>query len=87
MLERNGDLEDRAALALPGDHGLDVSGTVVATGDGVTDLKVGERVCAWSYHTYAELIADKATFSPKCRRRWTWWMRPPFRSSASRGAN
>ena len=65
MLERNGDLKDRWQLHFPAIIGLDVSGTVVATGDGVTDLKVGERVCGWSYHTYAELVADKASFFAK----------------------
>jgi NADPH:quinone reductase-like Zn-dependent oxidoreductase len=65
MLERNGDLKDRWPLRFPAIIGLDVSGTVIATGDGVTDLKVGERVCAWSYHTYAELVADKATLFAK----------------------
>jgi len=61
MLERNGDLKDRYPMHFPAIIGLDVSGTVVATGDGVAELKVGDRVCAWSYHTYAELVADKAT--------------------------
>jgi NADPH:quinone reductase-like Zn-dependent oxidoreductase len=65
MLERNGDLKDRWPLQFPAIIGLDVSGTVVATGDAVTDLKVGERVCGWSYHTYAELVADKATLFAK----------------------
>jgi NADPH:quinone reductase-like Zn-dependent oxidoreductase len=65
MLERNGDLKDRYPLHFPAIIGLDVSGTVIATGDGVADLKVGERVCAWSYHTYAELVADKATLFAK----------------------
>jgi NADPH:quinone reductase-like Zn-dependent oxidoreductase len=65
MLERNGDLKDRWPLHFPAIIGLDVSGTVVATGDGVTDLKVGDGVCAWSYHTYAELVADKATLFAK----------------------
>ena len=65
MLERNGDLKDRWPMHFPAIIGLDVSGTVVATGDGVTDLKVGDRVCAWSYHTYAELVADKATLFAK----------------------
>jgi NADPH:quinone reductase-like Zn-dependent oxidoreductase len=60
MLERNGDLKNRWPMHFPAIIGLDVSGTVVATGDGVTDLKVGDRVCGWSYHTYAELVADKA---------------------------
>jgi NADPH:quinone reductase-like Zn-dependent oxidoreductase len=64
MLERNGELKDWQ-LQFPAIIGLDVSGTVVATGDGVTDPKVGERVCGWSYHTYAELVADKATFFAK----------------------
>ncbi|MGC1380456.1 MAG: NADP-dependent oxidoreductase [Candidatus Baltobacteraceae bacterium] len=65
MLERNGVLKERWPLSFPAIIGLDVSGTVVATGDGVADLKVGERVCAWSYHTYAELVADKATLFAK----------------------
>jgi NADPH:quinone reductase-like Zn-dependent oxidoreductase len=65
MLERNGDLKDQFPLHFPAIIGLDVSGTVVATGDGVTDLAVGDRVCGWSYHTYAELVADKATFFAK----------------------
>ncbi|HLY01651.1 MAG TPA: NADP-dependent oxidoreductase [Candidatus Cybelea sp.] len=65
MLERNGVLKDRWQLQFPAIIGLDVSGTVVATGDGVTDLKVGERVCGWSYHTYAELVCDKAILFAK----------------------
>ncbi len=65
MLERNGDLKDRWPMHFPAIIGLDVSGTVVATADGVTDLKAGDRVCAWSYHTYAELVADKATLFAK----------------------
>jgi NADPH:quinone reductase-like Zn-dependent oxidoreductase len=65
MLERNGVLKDEFPLHFPAIIGLDVSGTVVATGDGVSDLKVGDRVCGWSYHTYAELVADKAIFFAK----------------------
>jgi NADPH:quinone reductase-like Zn-dependent oxidoreductase len=65
MLERNGVLKDRWPLHFPAIIGLDVSGTVAATGDGVTDLKVGDRVCGWSYHTYADLVADKAAFFAK----------------------
>ena len=65
MLERNGDLKERFPLHFPAIIGLDVSGTVIATGDEVSDLKVGERVCAWSYHTYAELVAGKATIFAK----------------------
>lgn len=65
MLERNGDLKETWTLNFPAIIGLDVSGTVAAAGDGVTDLKVGDRVCGWSYHTYAELVADKATLFSK----------------------
>lgn len=65
MLERNGDLKDHWTLQFPAIIGLDVSGTVVATGDGVADLKAGDRVCGWSYHTYAELVVDKAMLFAK----------------------
>jgi NADPH:quinone reductase-like Zn-dependent oxidoreductase len=65
MLERNGAVKDRFPLHFPAIIGLDVSGTVVATGDGVVDLEVGDRVCGWSYHTYAELVADKAILFAK----------------------
>lgn len=65
MLERDGDLKQQFPMHFPAIIGLDVSGTVIATGDGVTDLVAGDRVCAWSYHTYAELVADKATLFAK----------------------
>jgi NADPH:quinone reductase-like Zn-dependent oxidoreductase len=64
MLERNGVVKGWQ-LQFPAIIGLDVSGTVLATGDGVTDLQAGDRVCAWSYHTYAELVAGKATLFAK----------------------
>jgi NADPH:quinone reductase-like Zn-dependent oxidoreductase len=64
MLERNGVVKDWQ-LDFPAIIGLDVAGTVLATGDGVTDLKEGDRVCGWSYHTYAELVAGKAVFFAK----------------------
>ena len=65
MLERNGNLKDQWPMRFPAIIGLDVSGTVVATGEGVTDLMAGDRVCGWSYHTYAELVADKAPLFAK----------------------
>jgi NADPH:quinone reductase-like Zn-dependent oxidoreductase len=64
LLERNGTVEGWQ-LHFPAIIGLDVSGTVIATGDGVTNLQAGDRVCAWSYHTYAELVADKAELFAK----------------------
>ena len=65
MLERNGTLKAQFPLRFPAIIGLDVSGTVIATGNGVTDLQAGDRVCAWSYHTYAELVVDKAALFAK----------------------
>lgn len=62
MLERNGVLKDSYPLEFPAIIGLDVSGIVIATGDHVTDLNIGDRVCGWSYHTYAELVADKSAY-------------------------
>jgi NADPH:quinone reductase-like Zn-dependent oxidoreductase len=64
MLERNGVLKDQFPLQFPAIIGLDVSGTVIAVGDGA-DLAAGDRVCGWSYHTYAELVADKAMLFAK----------------------
>jgi NADPH:quinone reductase-like Zn-dependent oxidoreductase len=58
--ERDGDTKDWRPLRFPAIIGWDVSGTVIGVGDKVKDLKRGDRVCAWSYHTYAELVADEA---------------------------
>ena len=41
---------------------------MIATGSAVTDLRAGDRVCGWTYHTYAELVADKAIFFAKVPR-------------------
>ena len=64
ILERDGKVKGWQ-LQFPAIIGLDVSGTVIATGDGVTELKIGERVCGWSYHTYAEKVVDKAAIFAK----------------------
>jgi NADPH:quinone reductase-like Zn-dependent oxidoreductase len=62
--ERNGQVKDWQ-LHFPAIIGLDVSGTVIATGSEVNDLRAGDRVCGWSYHTYAELVSDKAILFAK----------------------
>ena len=52
------------ALQFPAIIGLDVSGTVVA-GARTSPTSRSDRVCGWSYHTYAELVADKASLFAK----------------------
>jgi NADPH:quinone reductase-like Zn-dependent oxidoreductase len=58
--ERSGGTKDWRPLQFPAVIGWDVSGTVIRLGAGVTELSVGDRVCAWAYHTYAELCAANA---------------------------
>jgi NADPH:quinone reductase-like Zn-dependent oxidoreductase len=53
-------LRKAGPLQFPAILGWDVSGTVVKIGDGVGGLAVGEKVAAWTNHTYAELVAAKA---------------------------
>ena len=65
MQERTGATKDWRPLQFPAVLGWDVSGTVVKLGDGVRGLAVGDTVCAWAYHTYAELCADKADLFAK----------------------
>ena len=40
--------------------GRDAAGTVKQLGEGVTQFKVGDRVLALTFHTYAELVIAKA---------------------------
>ena len=65
ILERTGGTKDWNPLQFPAVLGWDVSGTVAKVGDGVRGFAVGDKVCAWSYHTYAELCADKAELFAK----------------------
>jgi NADPH:quinone reductase-like Zn-dependent oxidoreductase len=60
-----GAAKDRQPLVFPAIIGRDVSGTVTRLGKGVTTLAVGDRVCAWVYHTFAELCAAKAELFAK----------------------
>jgi NADPH:quinone reductase-like Zn-dependent oxidoreductase len=57
---RRGDLRNMMPLEFPAILGRDLSGEVVALGDGVTSLKVGDRVFGLVNHAYAEYVACKA---------------------------
>jgi NADPH:quinone reductase-like Zn-dependent oxidoreductase len=48
-------------ISLPAVLGWDLSGTIVALGDGVQNLSVGDEVFGWDEHTYAELCAVDAS--------------------------
>jgi len=64
IAERSGGTKDWRPLRFPAVIGRDLSGTVVRLGPGVADLAVGDRVCAWAEHTYAELCtASSALFA------------------------
>ena len=63
--ERGGALKARRPLDFPAVIGWDVSGTVESLGPGVTSLAVGDRVCAWAEHTYAELCVARAELFAK----------------------
>jgi NADPH:quinone reductase-like Zn-dependent oxidoreductase len=58
--EHTGATKDWRPLAFPAVIGWDVSGTVIRLGKDVAGLALGDRVCAWAYHTFAELCAAKA---------------------------
>jgi NADPH2:quinone reductase len=52
----------RYPLALPATLGVEGAGVVVALGDGVTDLSVGDRVAwPWQFGSYATQVAVDAT--------------------------
>ena len=56
---RRGDLREMMPLDLPAILGRDLSGEVVALGEGVTALEVGERVFGLVNRTYAEYVVCK----------------------------
>jgi NADPH:quinone reductase-like Zn-dependent oxidoreductase len=56
---RRGDLKEMRPLEFPAILGRDLSGEVAAVGEGVTDLKVGERVFGLVNRTYAEYVVCK----------------------------
>lgn len=57
---RAGLTKDFYPLHFPGLIGVDISGTVVKLGPGVTDFSLGDRVFAMADNTYAELCVVKA---------------------------
>ncbi len=61
VLERSGETKEWRPIQFPGVIGWDLSGTVEKLGQGVEAFSVGDLGLAWSFHTYAELCAVKAT--------------------------
>ena len=62
---RAGLTKDFYPLHFPGLIGVDIAGTVVSLGPGVTDFSVGDRVFAMADNTYAELCVVKASVLAK----------------------
>ncbi len=58
---RSGAVKDRMPVDFPHIPGRDVSGTVLAVGDGVTAFTLGDRVMALTRSTYAEQVVVPAT--------------------------
>jgi NADPH:quinone reductase-like Zn-dependent oxidoreductase len=59
LREREGGTKDWRPVIFPGVLGWDLSGTIVAVGEGVRDMTISEKVFAWGYHSYAELCVVK----------------------------
>ncbi len=60
LMQRSGATAAYMPVQFPGVIGWDVSGTVEALGPGATQFEVGDRVMAWAFHTFAELVTVKA---------------------------
>src|SRR5450631_4243324 len=58
---RSGAMKNMMPLEFPAIPGRDLSGEVVALGEGVAGLKVGERVFGLVNHAYAEYVVCKAS--------------------------
>jgi NADPH:quinone reductase-like Zn-dependent oxidoreductase len=64
IIERSGGTKDWRPV-LPDILGWDVAGSVLGLGPGAKGFSVGDRVLAWTYHTYAELCVVKAELLAK----------------------
>ena len=58
--QRSGAIRQRMPVEFPAILGRDVSGTVLALGEGVNGFERGDRVMAMTLHTYAEQVVVKA---------------------------
>lgn len=65
LMRRSGKFKDRAPIEFPGILGVDVAGTVVAVGPGVSGFAAGDKVYALAGRAYAELCVVKASDAAK----------------------
>jgi len=56
---RRGDLKEMMPLTFPAILGRDLSGEVVSTGDGISSLKIGDRVFGLVNRSYADYVVCK----------------------------
>ena len=57
---RRGDMKERMPLQMPAILGRDLAGTVVALGEGVSQIEIDTLVMAFANQTYAEYVVCKA---------------------------
>jgi NADPH:quinone reductase-like Zn-dependent oxidoreductase len=61
IMRRSGAAKDAAPIKFPGIVGVDLSGTILKVGSGVSGFAVGDQVFAMADRTYAELCVVKAS--------------------------
>src|SRR6266853_1546405 len=61
IMRRSGAAKDAAPIKFPGVVGVDLSGTILKVGPGVSGFAVGDQVFAMADQTYAELCVVKAS--------------------------